>query len=255
MPSPAELRKLIPAPPPPAVAPRPAPAPVPTPPPREARDRISVGAPSLYRQQGPIELEKDRDLSSAPLAPGAPTAGSAPQAAAEESRRGGDRSGAPAAKASPVPEAPDGRLAVPPRGEPSIGSSLRNLERRLGETGGGGLPGTHGGAQFGGFFFDPEGADFTAWLNDVKNDFYRNWIVPQSVIFGVGEGEAVFEVTVERNGTLSNLRLLQSTGNPALDRAAANAFLGIRFPPLPVAYGPPRWVANAIVTYGRRPRG
>ena len=38
--------------------------------------------------------------------------------------------------------------------------------------------------QMGPLFFDPEGADFTGWINHFKNEVYRNWIVPQAVLLG-----------------------------------------------------------------------
>ena len=38
------------------------------------------------------------------------------------------------------------------------------------------------GQQMGPLFFDPEGADFTVWINHFKNEVYRNWLVPQAVL-------------------------------------------------------------------------
>ena len=70
-------------------------------------------------------------------------------------------------------------------------------------------------------FFDPEGADFTAWINHFKNEVYRNWIVPQAALLRLRRGHVDFEFTVERDGSLSDLRMLKSSGTPALDRAAA----------------------------------
>ena len=256
LPPAAELRKLAPALPPRPAAPAvPVPTPVPTPPPREARDRISVGAPSELRRREPLLLERDRDLSSAPAAPGrpGPLATPAPPAPTESvaEARGGD----PQATATPSPagrgQAP---LVGPPRGERSITSSLRNLEQRLGDMGGGGL-GAATGQQMGPLFFDPEGADFTAWINHFKNEVYRNWIVPQSALMGAVRGHVDFEFIVQRDGTLAEVRLLKSSGTPALDRAAANALIGSRYLALPSDYRPARVTMQVSFFYGEGPRG
>ncbi|HVR71421.1 MAG TPA: energy transducer TonB [Vicinamibacteria bacterium] len=228
---------------------------MPTPPPREARDRISVGPPSDVRQREPLLLERDRDLSSSPAAPGRPgtpappSPSAAPEAALEA--RGGD----PGAAASPSPSDRGQAPPVgPPRGERSITSSLRNLEQRLGEMGAGGL-GAATGQQMGPLFFDREGADFTAWVNHFKGEIYRNWIVPQSALMGAARGHVDLEFTVERDGTLAEVRLLKSSGTPALDRAAANALVGARYLSLPADYRPSRVTMQVSFFYGEGPRG
>jgi TonB family protein len=120
--------------------------------------------------------------------------------------------------------------------------------------GGGGL-GTATGQQMGPLFFDPEGADFTAWINHFKNEVYRNWIVPQSALMGAARGHVDFEFTVQRDGTLAEVRLLKSSGTPALDRAAGNALVGSRYLALPSDYGPSRVTMQVSFFYGEGPRG
>jgi TonB family protein len=245
LPPAAELRRMLPATPRPA-APRPAPAP--TPPPREARDRISIGGPSALRQER-LLLERDRDLSSAPAAPGTPGPPAPPSPAAEARSEpsAGEPGGAPAP--SPAPGRGEAPLVAPRSGERSITSSLRNLEQRLGQMGGGGLSGAAG-QQMGPLFFDPEGADFTAWINHFKNEVYRNWIVPQAALFGAVRGHVDFSFTVERDGTLAEVRLLKTSGNSALDRAAANALFGARLLALPSDFGPARVTMQISFFYG-----
>jgi TonB family protein len=131
---------------------------------------------------------------------------------------------------------------------------LRNLERRLGDMGAGGLGGATG-QQMGPLFFDPEGADFTAWINHFKNEVYRNWIVPQVALLGVRSGHVDFEFAVERDGTLADLKMLKSSGTPALDRAAANALIGSRFLRLPSDFRPSRVTMQVSFYYGQEPRG
>ena len=84
-----------------------------------------------------------------------------------------------------------------------------------------GLP-TGTGQNQAGLYFDPQGADFTLWINTFKNEVYRNWIVPQAALFGF-RGHVDFEFTVERDGSMSALRMLKSSGTTSLDRAAQNA--------------------------------
>jgi len=88
-------------------------------------------------------------------------------------------------------------------------------------------------------FFDPEGADFTAWMNHFKNEVYRNWIVPQPALLGF-RGHVDIEFVIERDGRISSLKILKPTGTPALDRAAQNALLGSRLLPLPADFRPAR---------------
>jgi protein TonB len=120
--------------------------------------------------------------------------------------------------------------------------------------GAGGL-GNATGQQMGPLFFDPEGADFTAWINHFKNEVYRNWIVPQSALMGAVRGHVDLEFSVQRDGTLAEIRLVKSSGTPALDRAAANALIGARFLPLPSDYRPDRISMQVSFFYGEEPRG
>ena len=106
--------------------------------------------------------------------------------------------------------------------ERSIAGSLRRLEtRRLGDL----TPTGEGGAvrQMGPLVFDDQGADFTAWVNHWRTEVYRNWIVPQAVLYGFRSGHVDFEFTVERDGTMSALRMLKSSGVGALDRVWSRA--------------------------------
>src|SRR4030095_9242371 len=113
-----------------------------------------------------------------------------------------------------------------------------NLDKRLQTEGARGLPsGT--GKQVGPLFFDPQGADFTLWINHFKNEVYRNWIVPQPAILGIG-GHVDLEFAGERDGQMTNVKMLKSSGTAALDRAAENALRGSRLLPLPADFGPPR---------------
>ncbi len=150
-----------------------------------------------------------------------------------------------------LPRGDEGTKGRPGTLGPSIEEAVRDLERRLAQDQKLGLP-TGTGQNLGGLYFDPQGADFTLWVNRFKNEVYRNWIVPQPAFMGF-RGHVEFEFTVERDGTLSSLQMLRSSGTPAFDRAAQNALTGSRFLPLPSDYGPPRITIRVTFYYNEGP--
>jgi TonB family protein len=145
-----------------------------------------------------------------------------------------------------------GAPAGPPRPS-SLADTLRHLDERLAQSGPRGVT-TGTGQQMGPLFFDPEGADFTAWINHFKNEVYRNWIIPQTALLGL-HGHVDLEFTVERDGRLTNLRILKSAGNASLDRAAENALLSSRLMPLPGDFAPPRVTMQVSFFYNEGPQG
>jgi protein TonB len=258
LPPPEVLRQLAPRRP----RPREAPArPAPTPALPQAKDRISVGAPSQLRAQGPMILNRDDDLTQVakgrPDVAPSPAPKPVPPATAQAQPRGtGD--GAERAGGLRLPPGLLGGAAAPEGGRlgpagPSIASSLRNLDQRLESYGTPGLDsGT--GKQMGPLYFDPMGADFTRWINHFKNEVYRNWIVPQAAMMGFG-GHVDLEFTVDREGRMATPRLLRSSGTSSLDRAAQNALLGSRLMPLPPDYGPPTVTMRVTFFYNEAPQG
>jgi TonB family protein len=105
-----------------------------------------------------------------------------------------------------------------------------------------------------GLRFDPQGADFSAWTNHFKNQAYRNWMVPQAAIRG-HPGHVDFEFTLERDGSMSALRMLKSSGTSALDRAARNALTASTFMALPDDYDLPRVTMTVTFRYNEGTRG
>ena len=110
------------------------------------------------------------------------------------------------------------------------------------------------GQNLAGLQFDPQGADFTLWINRFKDEVYRNWILPEAVLRGDARGHVDFEFTAERNGSISSLRLLKSSGRPALDKAAEFALTGSRLLPLPKDYGLPSVTMQTSFHYNDAPR-
>jgi hypothetical protein len=70
-----------------------------------------------------------------------------------------------------------------------------------------------------GLNFDPQGADFTTWVNRFKDEVYRNWIIPQAAVFGAARGHVDLEFTIEKDGTMSALRVVKSSRSASLDIA------------------------------------
>jgi TonB family protein len=83
-------------------------------------------------------------------------------------------------------------------------------------------------------------------------EVYRNWIVPQAALLGY-RGHVDFEFTVERNGSMSALRILMSSGRASFDKAARGALTASRFLSLPDDYGPPRVTMRVTFFYNERP--
>ena len=260
MPPKALLRQLAPKP-----IPRPA-QPVPPPPPPEAgkKDRISVGPPSDLHAKGPMILRKEDDLTAVPKGvPSPPPPRQPPPTAPAAPRVAG------AGGATPVPGAPglrmppglgrdfpsghEGALARPGPLGSSIAGAVRQLEQRLDRDAQLGIP-TGTGQNIGGLFFDPRGADFTGWVNHFKNQVYRNWILPAPALLGI-KGHVSFEFTVERDGTMTGLHMIQASGTVGLDRAAENALAGSRLLSLPTDYGPPRVTMQVTFFYNEAPQG
>jgi TonB family protein len=229
LPPPAQVRRMLGLPPP-------KPVPAPTPPPPAAKDRISIGPPSTVRQKGPLELRREDDLTQA--AKGTPNPAPAAPRPIETPppnfvRDAGTTVGE-AGRPAPTPVRP-GALTAPPG---LIQSALRRLETSgIGDPGPVGVP-TGTGVQMGPLFFDPQGADFTLWVQRFKNEVYRNWIVPPAATLGWGGGEVSFEFVVDRSGAVVAVTLIESSGIPAYDRAARNALVASRLMALPSDYAP-----------------
>jgi len=267
---PAEvLRQLIPRPP---ARPVPRPAPVPTPPPAEVgKDRISIGAPVEVRQKGPLILRRDEDLTKVAKGrpdgvPGAPATPAPPPTPPRVARvDGGPGPGTTGGLRLPpgLGDLPTGRERLG-RGQTGVGgsqrtgpnpitSSLQDLDRRLERASALGLPSGTDQQMEPSLFYDPEGADFTVWIQQFKTEIYRNWIVPNAAILGF-HGSVDIAFVVERDGRMSELRVLKPSGTVSLDRAAENALRGSRWLPLPADYRPVRFPMRVTFFYNERPR-
>jgi TonB family protein len=127
-----------------------------------------------------------------------------------------------AAETAPPPEAPVVLPTAPPAGTPGEGlaNSLRNLQRTLrnenfaNEDGGQ----TQQDAQIS---FDSKGVDFGWWLRRFVTQVKSNWFIPQAAM--VLKGRVVITLNIHRNGTISDVTVIQSSGIQSLDNSAVNA--------------------------------
>ena len=80
--------------------------------------------------------------------------------------------------------------------------------------------------------FDPRGADFADWVAAFKVKVGQQW----GTIEDAAAGKVDVEFVVERDGSMSATRVVESSGSLSLDRAAVSALGSSRFLPLPEAY-------------------
>ena len=78
-----------------------------------------------------------------------------------------------------------------------------------------------GGAEQSDVQFDSKGVDFGPWLRRFRAQVYRNWLIPQAAM--VMRGHVSIRMAVHRNGTISGIQIVQSSGIEAFDTAAAAA--------------------------------
>ncbi|HEX5070954.1 MAG TPA: TonB family protein [Vicinamibacterales bacterium] len=208
----------------------------PAPPARNTLDSLSEDAPIRYVQMVPPQLpeiakprveqlQKDREASS-------------PDPVPKPDNQPEKITGPPTEK----PVVPDTPSMAPPTSAPttvpdiaskitadpastqkpaaSLGNSLRNLQQFLQTQN---FDTQQGGdkSDLGDFQFDAKGVDFNPWLRRFVAQVKRNWFVPQAAM--MQRGRVVIQFNVLRNGTITDLRIVQASGIPPFDTAAFNS--------------------------------
>jgi len=131
---------------------------------------------------------------------------------------------APPSSNSAPPEStmtiPERQIAASRPASGQLGSSLRNLQRYLQDQNfdnqRGGL-----GDQDPDIQFDSKGVDFGPWLRRFVTQVKRNWFVPQAAMSL--KGRVVIQFYVLRNGTITDLRVVQTSSIQAFDLSSFNA--------------------------------
>ena len=94
--------------------------------------------------------------------------------------------------------------------------------------------------------FDPRGADFADWVAAFRVTVGQQW----GLIEDAAAGKVDVEFVVERDGSMSAMRVVESSGSLSLDRAAVSALGGSRFLPLPEAYPSQNVMMRVTLVHG-----
>jgi TonB family protein len=97
--------------------------------------------------------------------------------------------------------------------------------------------------------FDPQGVDFGAWVTHFKAVVSPTAMPEAGLSSSAGRLNADFEFVIERDGSISAIRMLKSSGTSSLDRAAATALANGRYLPLPEAYPEANLMVQATVVF------
>jgi TonB family protein len=151
----------------------------------------------------------------------------------------------------PVPTPPS--PAAPPRqASRALADSLRNLQQYLRNENYDNIRGGNA-DQSADIQFDSMGVDFGPWLRRFKNQVERNWIVPTAAM--TYRGRVVIQFNVLRNGTITDLNVVQPAGYPSLTSSALNALkLSNPTSALPPEYPAERVFFTVTFHYNEEPR-
>jgi TonB family protein len=146
------------------------------------------------------------------------------------------------------------KLQVPAKPNPfklggamSPGSAIQEATREAATTrGGGGQAGDFGlgtgahGRQLGALevLSDTQGVDFGPYLARILQDVKENWyrLIPESAV--MKKGKLAIEFAITKDGKVAGMKLIDSSGDVALDRAAWGGITASNpFPPLPSDFG------------------
>jgi len=134
------------------------------------------------------------------------------------------------AAAPPAPARPANR---------SLSDSLRNLQQYLNTSNYDNIKGGNA-EQSADIQFDSMGVDFGPWLRRFKNQVEHNWIVPDAAM--TYRGRVVIQFNVLRNGTITDLNVIQPAGFPSLTSSALSALKLSN----PTANLPPEYPAEKV---------
>jgi TonB family protein len=179
---------------------------------------------------------------------GGPKAQPQPQPSAPPSPPGPPAAAAPSPDSAPALDMPSKvgvTAASSPAASPtratgqSLRDSLRNLSQYVRSENYDNLKGGNA-DQSADIQFDSMGVDFGPWLRRFKNQVERNWIVPSAAM--TYRGRVVIQFFVLRNGTITDLNVIQPAGFPSLTSSSLNALKLSN----PTAQLPPEYPAEKV---------
>ena len=123
-------------------------------------------------------------------------------------------------------------------GKYSQGETLQNLQ---------------GNGDFGpSFQFDTKGVDFGSWLRRFRAQVYGNWLIPYAAM--ALHGHTVLRFTIHKDGTITDLIILQPSTVESFTKAAFNAIKASNpTVPLPAEYPDDRMVMTVVFYYNETP--
>ena len=137
-------------------------------------------------------------------------------------------------------------------GQGVLSRAIQNVAKySQGET----LQNLQGNGDFGpSFQFDTKGVDFGSWLRRFRAQVYSNWMIPYAAM--ALHGHTVLRFTIHRDGTITDLMILQPSTVDAFTKAAFNAIKASNpTVPLPAEYPDDRMVMTVVFYYNETPEG
>jgi len=147
---------------------------------------------------------------------------------------------------------PSNNPLLPNRAPGVLSDAIRNVQKySQGET----LQNVQGNSDFGpSFQFDSKGVDFGSWLRRFRAQVYRNWLIPYAAM--ALHGHTVLRFTIHKDGSVTDLTILQPSAVDAFTKAAFNAIKASNpTVPLPQEYPDESMVMTVIFYYNEVPPG
>lgn len=100
-------------------------------------------------------------------------------------------------------------------------------------------------------YYNDKGANFVPWLRRMLAEVRRNWFVPYSVAFN--HGHVAVGISVARDGSVTELKVLIPSGTSGFDNAAVGALRASQLLPLPADYPDEKFDIILVFWYNERP--
>ena len=100
-------------------------------------------------------------------------------------------------------------------------------------------------------YYNDKGANFVPWIMRMLAEVRRNWIVPISASYEMGH--VAVGVSVERDGTVSDMKILVPSQTIGFDNAATGALRASQLLPLPSDYPDQQFDFILVFWYNERP--
>jgi TonB family protein len=147
----------------------------------------------------------------------------------------------------------DARSAPDQRADGLLADASRTLERSLQRQTFGNVSGDTG--RYGqDIRFDSKGVDFGSWLRRFRAQIYRNWVIPLRA--WTDSGHVVLTFNIHRDGTMTDLGVLQPSRVDPFNHSASNALrMSNPTQPLPTEYPDEKVLFTVTFYFNEYPPG